>query len=88
MISWIALSLSIVALALAFYLYRDSRWIDFDLDAVIEQERMRVEARLDIIGEIEAFAGEYSHSMTKGKTKRDVVIVEQLLDFLREPENA
>jgi hypothetical protein len=85
MTSWIALSLSIVALALAFYLFRDSRWIDFDLDAVFEQERTRAEARLDIISEIEAFAGEYSHSMTKGKAKRDVVIVEQLIDFLRSP---
>ena len=42
--------------------------------------------RSQVIREIQAFAGDYSHPMTKDGVTRDVVIVEQLLDFLREPE--
>ncbi len=38
------------------------------------------QTRNQIIREIEAFAGDYHHHMDG----RDVVIVEQLLDFLRE----
>ena len=44
------------------------------------------EMRALVIKEIQAFAGDYSHSMTKDGVTRDVLIVEQLLDFLREPE--
>jgi len=46
------------------------------------------EERARVIKEIQAFAGDYSHAMTKDGATRDVVIVEQLLDFLREPESA
>lgn len=35
--------------------------------------------------EIQAFASEYGHEMTKDGATRDVVIVEQLLDFLNSP---
>lgn len=38
------------------------------------------QTRTQIIREIEAFAGDYHHHMDG----RDVVIVDQLLDFLRE----
>lgn len=40
--------------------------------------------RQRIVSEIEAFAGEYGHAMTKDGVTREVVIVEQLLDFLKE----
>jgi len=40
---------------------------------------MKETERLQIIREIEAFAGDYHHHIDG----RDVVIVEQLLDFLR-----
>ena len=36
-----------------------------------------------VIREIQAFAGDYAHPMTKDGVTRDVLIVEQLLDFLR-----
>ncbi len=45
------------------------------------------EARNQIIREIQAFASDYAHPMTKDGATRDVLIVEQLLDFLREPES-
>jgi len=45
------------------------------------------EARNQIIREIQAFASDYAHPMTKDGVTRDVLIVEQLLDFLREPES-
>jgi hypothetical protein len=43
------------------------------------------EARALIIREIQAFAGDYAHAMTQDGVTRDVVIVEQLLDFLQTP---
>lgn len=45
------------------------------------------EAREQVIREIQAFAGDYSHPMTKDGVTRDVLIVEQLLDFLKTPES-
>lgn len=42
------------------------------------------QTRNQIIREIEAFAGDYHHHLMDGNTVREVVIVEQLLDFLRE----
>lgn len=45
------------------------------------------EMRELVIREIQAFAGDYSHEMTKDGATRDVVIVEQLLDFLRSPSS-
>lgn len=36
-----------------------------------------------VIREIQAFASDYAHPMTKDGVTRDVLIVEQLLDFLR-----
>lgn len=41
------------------------------------------EERELVIREIQAFAGDYAHPMTKDGVTRDVLIVEQLLDFLR-----
>jgi len=49
--------------------------------ALTERER--------IIKEIQAFASEYGHPITRNGVTRDVVIVEQLIDFLtpiRNPE--
>lgn len=46
------------------------------------------EARKQVIREIQAFAGDYSHEVTKDGATREVVIVKQLLDFLGEPESA
>jgi len=45
------------------------------------------EARKQVIREIQAFAGDYSHEVTKDGATRQVVIVEQLIDFLREPSS-
>lgn len=45
------------------------------------------EARALVIREIQAFAGDYSHEMTKDGVTRDVVIVEQLLEFLTVPSS-
>lgn len=45
------------------------------------------EARNTVIREIQAFAGDYSHEVTKDGATRQVVIVEQLIDFLREPSS-
>ncbi len=42
--------------------------------ALTERER--------IIKEVQAFASEYGHLMTRDGVTRDVVIVEQLVDFL------
>jgi hypothetical protein len=43
---------------------------------------MALTERERIVKEIQAFASEYGHLMTKDGVTRDVVIVEQLLDFL------
>lgn len=48
-------------------------------------EREREIARSLIVKEIQAFAGDYSHEVTKDGATREVLIVEQLLDFLRSP---
>jgi hypothetical protein len=44
---------------------------------------METQIRNNIIGEIQAFAGDYHHHIDG----RDVVIVEQLLEFLRDVPN-
>jgi hypothetical protein len=44
---------------------------------------METQIRNNIIGEIQAFAGDYHHHING----RDVVIVEQLLEFLRDVPN-
>jgi len=36
-----------------------------------------------VIREIQAFSSDYAHPMTQDGVTRDVLIVEQLLDFLR-----
>lgn len=52
-----------------------------DLEALQTMLRaLQHQTRNQIIREIEAFAGDYHHHVDG----RDVVIVEQLLDFLRE----
>lgn len=43
-------------------------------------------ARAQVIREIQAFAGDYAHPITQDGVTRDVLIVEQLIDFLRVPE--
>lgn len=43
---------------------------------------MALTERERIVKEIQAFASEYGHLMTEDGVTRDVVIVEQLLDFL------
>jgi len=48
--------------------------------------KIRAYERQLIVSEIQAFAGEYGHEMTKDGATRDVVIVEQLLDFLISPK--
>lgn len=53
------------------------------LERIMEREREI--ARSLIIKEIQAFAGDYSHEITKDGATRQVVILEQLLDFLRSP---
>lgn len=45
------------------------------------------EQRALVVREIQAFAGDYAHPMTQDGVTRDVVIVEQLLEFLREPSS-
>lgn len=50
---------------------------------------MALTERERIIKEIQAFASEYAHPITRKGITRDVVIVEQLIDFLtpvRNPE--
>lgn len=42
--------------------------------------------RKQVIKEIQGFASEYAHAMTKDGVTRDVVVVEHLLEFLQLPE--
>lgn len=49
--------------------------------------KIRAYERQLIVSEIQAFASEYAHEMTKDGATRDVVIVEQLLDFLISPKS-
>ena len=48
-------------------------------------EREREIARSLIVREIQAFAGDYAHSMTKDNSTQDVIVVKQLIDFLNPP---
>ena len=48
-------------------------------------EKIRTVERASIVKEIQAFAGEYGHEVTKDGATREVVIVEQLIDFLGQP---
>jgi hypothetical protein len=48
-------------------------------------EKIRTVERASIVKEIQAFAGEYGHEVTKDGATREVVIVEQLVDFLGQP---
>jgi len=61
--------------------------LEDELKSLIERimEREREIARSLIIKEIQAFASDYSHEVTKDGATRQVVILEQLLDFLRSP---
>jgi hypothetical protein len=43
---------------------------------------LKAQARVDVVREVKAFAGDYHHHVDG----RDVVIVEQLLDFLESRE--
>lgn len=43
-------------------------------------------ARTQVIREIKAFAGDYAHPITQDGVTRDVLILEQLIDFLSTPE--
>jgi hypothetical protein len=56
-----------------------------DVDNVLSMVAViRQQERLQVIREIEAFAGDYHHHIDG----RDVVIVEQLLDFLKSKETS
>ena len=46
-------------------------------------EKIRTVERANIVKEIQAFAGDYGHEVTKDGATREVVIVEQLLDFFQ-----
>ena len=48
-------------------------------------EKIRTVERASVVKEIQAFAGEYGHEVTKDGATREVVIVEQLIDFLGQP---
>ena len=63
--------------------------LEDELKALLEKimERERMIARSLIVREIQAFAGDYAHPMTQDGVTRDVLIVEQLLDFLMTPSN-
>jgi hypothetical protein len=63
------------------------KMLEDELKALLEKimERERMIARSLIAREIQAFAGDYGHQMTKDGATREVVIVEQLLDFLKTP---
>jgi hypothetical protein len=55
-----------------------------DLDTLQTMLRaLEHQTRSRVISEIEAFAGDYHHHLMDGNTTREVVIVDQLLDFLR-----
>ncbi len=49
---------------------------------------MALTERERIIKEVQAFASEYGHPITRNGVSRDVVIVEQLLDFLTIPKES
>jgi hypothetical protein len=54
-----------------------------DVDNIIGMVSvLKLQARMEVIREVEAFAGDYHHHIDG----RDVVIVEQLLDFLKSKE--
>ena len=56
-----------------------------DVDNVLSMVAViRQQERLQVIREIEAFAGDYHHHIDG----RDVIIVEQLLDFLKSKETS
>ncbi len=50
-----------------------------------EKPKMEVEREL-VIREIQAFASDYAHEMTQDGVTREVLIVEQLIEFLKVPE--
>lgn len=54
----------------------------YSSDKENEGMKMALTERERIIKEVQAFASEYGHLMTRDGVTRDVVIVEQLLDFL------
>jgi hypothetical protein len=56
------------------------------LEKIREEEREI--GRLEIIRDIQAFVGEYSHEVTHDNEKRRVVIIEQLFDFLSLPSDS
>ena len=59
--------------------------LEDELKSLIERimEREREIARSLIVKEIQAFASDYSHEVIKDGMAREVIIVEQLLDFLQ-----
>jgi metal-responsive CopG/Arc/MetJ family transcriptional regulator len=56
------------------------------LDKIREEEREI--GRAEIIRDIQAFVGEYSHEVTHDNEKRMVVIIDQLFDFLSLPSDS
>ena len=56
---------------------REGKKVNKTLEISLKEERDLV------IREIQAFASDYAHPMTQDGVTRDVLIIEQLLDFLR-----
>lgn len=50
--------------------------------------KIRSYERQMVLSEIQAFASEYAHQVSQDGITRDVVIVEQLLDFLKPPADS
>lgn len=59
------------------HMLRSEKEVPKTLEIKLKEERDLV------IREIQAFASDYAHPMTQDGVTRDVLIVEQLLDFLR-----
>ena len=59
-----------------FGMLHEGKKVNKTLEISLKEERDLV------IREIQAFAGDYAHPMTQDGVTRDVLIVEQLIDFL------
>ena len=60
-----------------FGMLHEGKKVNKTLEISLKEERDLV------IREIQAFAGDYAHPMTQDGVTRDVLIVEDLIDFLR-----
>ena len=60
-----------------FGMLHEGKKVNKTLEISLKEERDLV------IREIQAFAGDYAHPMTQDGVTRDVLIIEDLIDFLR-----